>query len=347
LILAAFASTAATAAEPRRVPVLLPGAPSGPGPDLAGWTAIGATPIQLVPDPSGAVAARLVENTTLISPAFTVDPRAQTLAIPMRSRGSSAVVEVSALPGVGAPIALGIATPGPIITPHVVNIAGLAGQTVRLQLDPTPTLGGGVEVFGVGPISAPLPGWTVRGGAPTIDVRDGRPELIVDGEPLDIERPAQIPGPGIAALLVAVRGEGHITVAVNGRAQRARLSPQWRDIRVPVPSAELPATLRIQADPGGDQVALRDIGLPVRRVVFTSVSARRSGAIVRVRGTLRGAPAGSRLAVIAANRQVGSATVRSAGRFRARVATRGARLVVTAPGTRTRLAARTTLRVSQ
>ncbi len=326
---------------------MLPGGPSGPGPDLAGWSTIGATPIQLVLDPSGVVAARLVENTTLVSPAFTIDPRAQTLAVPMRSRGSSAVVEVSALPGVGAPISLGVATPGPITTPYVVNIAGLAGQTVRLQLDPTPILGGGVEVFGVGPISAPLPGWTVRGGAPTIDVRDGRPQLIVDGELLDIERSAPLPGPGIGALLVAARGGGRITVAVNGRTQRAQISPQWRDIRVPVPSADLPVTLRIQVDPGGDQVALRDIGLPVRRVVFTSVSARRSGAIVRVRGTLRGAPAGSRLAVLAAGRQVGSATVRSAGRFRVRLATRGARLVVTAPGTRTRLAARTTLRVSR
>lgn len=286
--------------------------------------------MQLVPDASGVVAARLVENTSLISPVFAVDPRAQTLAVTVRSRGASSVVEVTALPVDGPPVPLGVVVPEATLRTTAFNVAAIAGRSVRLQIDPTPTFGGAVEVFGVGPLAAPLPGWTVVSGAPTPVRLDGRAALAIDGEPFSAARSDHPLGKGAGAVLVSARGAGTLSTTVDGRTRRITLGDAWRDLRIAVAPGPRRVALSLKVDPGGDEVFLRDIGRQVRRVTFTGLVARRTGRTVEVRGRARGAPRGTLLTISAAGSRDATARVVSGSRFRALVRTRQAAVTVAA-----------------
>jgi hypothetical protein len=284
---------------------------------------------------------RLRGNTTLVSPPLAVPVGAQTLAVAARAPASGAILDVLARPAEGGPdVPLGTVEPGPAQRRLAVGIAPVAGRTVSIVLDPTPALGTTLDVLRVGPVTAPLPGWTVVGAAEVAGGPGRRAVRAVD--PLQLASPAFLPGPGARALLVAVRGDGVLRAAAGGRRVAARATAAWRDVVVPLRSRGV-ASLSIDARPGDAPMELRDLGLVRRATRATGVRARRAGGRVRVRARL--VPAGGRLAAElrdARGRRVALGRADAAGRLRMS-APRSGRLTLVVPGDRTRIGLRARL----
>jgi hypothetical protein len=284
---------------------------------------------------------RLRGNTTLVSPPLAVPVGAQTLAVAARAPSSGAILDVLARPAEGGPdVPLGTVEPGPARRRLAVGIAPVAGRTVSIVLDPTPALGTTLDVLRVGPVTAPLPGWTVVGAAEVAGGPGRRAVRAVD--PLQLASPAFLPGPGARALLVAVRGDGVLRAAAGGRRVAARATAAWRDVVVPLRSRGV-ASLSIDARPGDAPMELRDLGLVRRATRATGVRARRAGGRVRVRARL--VPAGGRLAAElrdARGRRVALGRADAAGRLRMS-APRSGRLTLVVPGDRTRIGLRARL----
>jgi hypothetical protein len=284
---------------------------------------------------------RLRGNTTLVSPPLAVPVGAQTLAVAARAPSSGAILDVLARPAEGGPdVPLGTVEPGPAQRRLAVGITPVAGRTVSIVLDPTPALGTTLDVLRVGPVTAPLPGWTVVGAAEVAGGPGRRAVRAVD--PLQLASPAFLPGPGARALLVAVRGDGVLRAAAGGRRVAARATAAWRDVVVPLRSRGV-ASLSIDARPGDAPMELRDLGLVRRATRATGVRARRAGGRVRVRARL--VPAGGRLAAElrdARGRRVALGRADAAGRLRMS-APRSGRLTLVVPGDRTRIGLRAPL----
>ena len=100
----------------------------------------------------------------------------------------------------------------------------LAGQAVRVVIDPVPALGTTLEVLRVGPLMAPLPGWTVDRGLLDVAGARGRRTVRVTDAPLRLTAPAYRPPAGTRALLVDVRGDG-----ILARPRRRPEPPGPRD----------------------------------------------------------------------------------------------------------------------
>ncbi len=243
-----------------------------------------------------------------------------------------------ARPAEGGPdIPLGTLEPGPRARRLAVAAGPVAGRVARVVLDPVPALGASVDVLRVGPVTAPLPGWTAR-GAPDVAGRPGR-RLLRASEPLELSSPAFRPGPGSRGLLVAVRGDGVLRAAAGGRRVTARATASWRDVVVPLGSRAL-ATLSLDARPGGGPIELRDLGVVLRATRATGVRARRAGGRVRVEARL--GPAGGRLAAELRDgrgRRVARGRSDAAGRLRLSARAAG-RLTLIVPGDRTRIGLR-------
>jgi len=324
-----------------RGPGLLPGAPGPVPPDLAGWAVVGGVPA--APPPAGGV--RLAGNATLVSPPVAVPAEAQTLSVTAAS-GSGALLEVRArLEPEGAEVELGVVAPAAGGAPRAVPVAAVAGRTVRIVLDPSAALGGAVDVREVGPLAAPLPGWAVAAGTPSRVIEGRRPALEVREDPLALRAPA-VTGDGLLrGVLVAARGPGVVRVRAGGRWRVHRLGGTWRDVRADVPPGARRVVLEVRADPEGDRLVLRDLGLLVRRP-RPAVRAVLRGRRLTVTGTL--GPAGGRLPVTVRDRgrRIAVARATAAGAFRVRVAVRSGRVraVLEVGGDRTRDAVRVTLR---
>jgi hypothetical protein len=282
---------------------------------------------------------RLRANTTLVSPPVAVPVGAQTLLVTARAAASSALLEVRARPAEGGPeIPLGTLEPNPAARPLAVAAGPAAGRTVAVVLDPVPALGASLDVLRVGPLTAPLPGWTAARGAPELAGPRGR-RLLRVAEALELTSPAFRPGPGARALLVAVRGDGVLRVGAGGRRVAARATRAWRDVMVPLAGRSRVA-LRLDARPGESPLELRDLGVVRRATRAAGLRTRRSGGRVRVEARL--VPAGGRLAAElrdARGRRVARGRADAAGRLRIGAAASG-RLTLVVPGDRTRIGLR-------
>jgi hypothetical protein len=282
---------------------------------------------------------RLGANTTLVSPPLAVPAGAQTLAVRTRAPTSGAILDVLARPAEGGPdVPLGTLEPGPAPRRLAVGVAAVAGRTVSIVLDPTPALGATLEVLRVGPVTAPLPGWTVAAGALELAGSRGRRMVRAD-DPLRLASPAFAPGPGARALLVAVRGDGVLRADAGGRRVTARATAAWRDVAVPL-RAGGPVALTLDARPGGGPLQLRDLGLVRRATRAAGLRARRTGGRVRVRARL--VPAGGRLLAElrdARGRRVARGRADGGGRLRLSGPASG-RVTLVVPGDRTRLGLR-------
>lgn len=148
-----------------------------------------------------------------------------------------------------------------------MGVAALAGRTVRIVLDPVPALGTTVDVLRVGPVTAPLPGWTVRRGALEVSGAGRRRALTVAGEPLAISSPvyAAPPGPRRRTVSVAVRGDGVVRLTVAGRTAARRATAAWHEVAVTLPRrGRIRIAVTVVATPGIGSLQLRDLGV-VRR----------------------------------------------------------------------------------
>ena len=287
--LAIVAAPAAAAAPPPAAPggrldtapvLLSPGPPNGAlAEGLAGWQVDGREPPELL-----FPGARIGGNVTLVAPPFTVPAGAQSLAVRLRARGGGGLMVVSARPLDGGPdVELATLEPDAAARTWAVGVAAVAGRAVRIVLDPVPALGTSVEVQSVGPVTAPLPGWTVAAGA--LDRRGSvrRGVLAVREAPLRITSPGFRPGSGARELVVAVRGDGVLRGVAGRRAAAVRATPAWRDLRVPVRGGtrRRPSEPHCHARPGWP-------GDPRRRA--RAPSGRRARAALDRRGRAAGDP---------------------------------------------------------
>jgi hypothetical protein len=321
---------------------LAPGPPNGAfAQGLEGWTALGREDPPVIATARGP-AVRLLRNTTLVSSPFAVPAGAQALTVIARAPGVGAALEVRARPeGGGAEIPLGVLEPGNPFREVQVALAGLAGRTVRIVLDPVAALGRAIDVAAVGPVTAPLPGWEVLRGVPLLVRRGARPALSVRDDPLEVASPRFARGAGARFLLVAVRGDGRVRLDAGSRRVGAVAGGAWRDVRVPLPRRGGRARLRIVAAPaGGGPLELRDLGLVVRATDVAGLRARRAGRGRVVAGRLVPAGAGLRVELrTARGRRLAAVRTDAAGRFRMRAPAAGA-LAVSTAGDRTRLPGR-------
>ncbi|MGD9694551.1 MAG: hypothetical protein AB7V42_02690 [Thermoleophilia bacterium] len=321
----------------RAAPPLAPGPPNGAfTAGLDGWTVAGTSPP--LPQPRG---VRLAGDTSIVSSPFAVPGDAQLLTVTARSPALAATLDVLARPeDGGADVLLGSIEPAAAARAHGVGLAPVAGRTVRIVLDPVPALGGSLDVLGVGPVTAPLPLWTVERGSPATAGPARAPYLHVPVDDLAVTSPRFSPGPGARALIVAIRGEGVVRADAGGRTVTARAAAAWRDLRIPLPRGRRSVALRLEVRPGTGAVDVRDPGA-VRRAVFAG-GLRRATSSGRTRVTGRLVPAGGGLAVElrdAAGRRVARGRADSAGRLRLSARATG-RLTLVVPGDRTRIGAR-------
>lgn len=205
-------------------------------------------------------------DVTLVSPPLTVPAGTQVLRVALRAPGGDGLVMVSARPETGGPdVALGPLEPGRARASMAVPLpATLGGAVVRIVLDPVPALGTSLEVLRVGPLVAPIPGWTVHGGLLEVGGARGRRTVRVAGAPLKLTAPAYRPPAGARALLVGIRGDGVLRARAGATATAARAGARWRTIRVPLRARPGLVELALTATPGPDGMELRRIGVPER-----------------------------------------------------------------------------------
>ena len=141
---------------------------------------------------------------------------------------------------------------------------------MSVVLDPIPALGATLDVLRVGPVTAPLPGWTGRVAAP-LEVAGPRGRRAVRAtDPLTLSSPAFAPGAAARSLLVVgARRRGAAWRAPAAAASAPARRAAWRDVVVPVRAPEGAATLTLDVRPGAAPVELRDLGL-VRRATRAS-----------------------------------------------------------------------------
>jgi hypothetical protein len=260
---------------------------------LEGWQSAGREPPEIVAV-NGGRAAVLRLNTTLASPPFTVPAGAQAVSVTARAAAGGALLEITARAEDGGPgVALGTIAPGPTRRAYRLPVAGIAGRTVRLVLDPVAGLGRSVEIGGVGPIEIVVPSWQVRAGVPEPVVSGGRRALRVSEGALELVSMPFAGGPAARALLVAVRGDGSVSAKAGAGARRTGAGSAWRDIRVPLPRAAGAVTLAIRAAAGDGPVEISDLGLVVRATSRSGIRVVRQGARVTVHGRI--VPAGGGL----------------------------------------------------
>ncbi len=295
---------------------------------LAGWGSVG---------PSAAlVAGPLIEaadNTSVISPPFTVPSSAQAVAVGLAVPGANAVVHVRARPVEGgADIALLTVVPARNLTTWDVPLGEVRGRTVRLVIDPVTSLGRRLYVSGVGPIREILPGWDVARGLPEVVAAWGRPSIVARDNPLNLLTPAVTAAAGARFLGLAVRGSGTVRVAIGDRVVRSVASPsRWTAVHVPIPPAGGPVQMSVIATPrSGDTIAVSGVATPAHALRLRDVGVAHAATGIVVRARVVPPVPGARAEVRIGGRVVGRGTVRSSGVLVVRATGAGpARVVIT------------------
>ena len=248
--------------------VLAPGPPNGDlSAGLEGWIVQG----RETPSPLPAGRGVLVRgNTTLVSPPVLVPSGTQALRVTLRAPASEGLVAVSVRPEAGGPdVPLGSLEPGPRRAALPLTVpAALGGAVVRIVLDPVPALGTGVEVLRVGPLTAPMPGWTVGSGVLEVAGARGRRTVRVAGDPLRLTAPPFRPSAVTRALLVDVRGDGVLRAGAGARTVAVRAGARWRTVRIPLRARRTSAVvLGLTATAGPAGMELRRLGVAERAAV--------------------------------------------------------------------------------
>lgn len=294
---------------------------------LAGWDRLGPSMVL-----GGGPTVEAADNTSVVTPPFTVPVGAQVLPIRLGVPGANAVVQVRARPLDGsAEVVLATIVPDRAVRRWDIGVGGVQGKAIRVVIDPITSLGRRLYVGSVGPIQSVLPGWDVAVGAPLVGSAWGRRGIVADGDAVTLTTPPIRPTPGTAFLGFAVRGDGSVRAAIGPRAARARVTDgAWAAIRVPV-TGTAPQRLSVTATPAeGGRMALSDVGVEVRRVRLHAVTVRPAGTGALVRASVGPDAAGMRAEVRAGAKVLGRGAVRADGTVVVRTSRRGtrARLVV-------------------
>ena len=248
------------------VPALGPATALAPVPNgdlvagLEGWSQVGSTMTLL-----GGPLIEAGDNTTVVSPAFTVPASAQSLPMVLGVPGANAMLQVRARPVEGGPdIPLGTIVPDRAVRSWDVGVAAVRGRAVRIAIDPVTGLGRRLYVRSVGPPVEVLPGWTVTAGLPVVAARWGRRGLDVQDSPLVATTASFTPTARTRVVGVSVRGAGRITASLRGRSARASATAgTWTTLRFPVPAGAAGLRMSFTATPApGERLMVASIGAP-------------------------------------------------------------------------------------
>lgn len=246
---------------------------------LAGWGAVGPS-MSLV----GGPLIEAADNTTVVSPPFTVPATGQAVPVVVGVPGANAVLQVSARPiEGGADVPLATIVPDRAVREWLVGVGPVRGRTVRLVIDPVTSLGRRIYVRSVGPVREVLPGWEVTRGVPVVARAWGREGIAGTDDPLAVRTPSVSVPPGTRFLGLMVRGAGSVRASVGAASVRVISSAdRWRVVRVPVRGAL--ARMAMTATPSdGGRLLVSGVASPVRqaRVRVVSVGGSPGRGVVR------------------------------------------------------------------
>lgn len=319
----AAAQPAPPPVSPSRVVADVPGGDLSAG--LAGWGAVGPS-MTLV----GGPLIEAADNTSVVSPPFTVPPTGQDVPVVLGVPGANAVLQVSARPvDGGADVPLATIVPDRAVREWQVGVGAVRGRTVRLVIDPVTSLGRRLYVRSVGPVREVLPGWEVTRGVPVVAPAWGREGILTSDEPLVARTPSVSVPPGTRFLGLMVRGGGSVRASVGARSVRATASAsRWTALRVPVRAAA--ARMAVTATPSeGERLVVSGVATPVRQARVRLISVNGSAGRAVVRATVGPDAGGMAAEVRVGRRVVGRGTVRADGTLVIRTRGTGpARLVV-------------------
>lgn len=319
----AGAQPAPPAISPPRTVADVPGGDLSGG--LAGWGAVGPSMLLV-----GGPLIEAADNTTVVSPPFTVPPSGQDVSVVLGVPGANAVLEVSARPVEGgADVPLATIVPDRAVREWQVGVGAVRGRTVRLVIDPITSLGRRLYVRSVGPVREVLPGWEVSRGVPVVARAWGREGILAADDPLVTRTPPVSVPSGTRFLGLMVRGDGAVRASVGARSVRVgSTASRWTALRVPVRGAV--ARMAITATPSdGGRLMVSGVATPVRqaRVRVLSVTGPPGRAVVRA--TVTPDAGGMAAEIRVGARVVGRGTVRPDGSLVIRPrGTGAARLVV-------------------
>ena len=274
---------------------------------LVGWGVMGPATSMVLAD--GPVISAS-DNTTVLGPVVAIPQGAQVIPVSIGVPGANAFVQVRARPEGGGPdIPLITLVPDRGVRSMDVPVGAVAGQTVRIVLDPVSSVGRRLLVGGMGPVRAVLPGWSVSAGLPVIARSWGRSAIRVDDGMLTATTPAVALGGASRYLGVAVRGSGTVVASAGGAQTRLTASDgAWTWLHVRVAGAGQRMSLRATTTEGG-VLALGPVATPAQRV---SLSALRASA-GRVTAKVGPLATGLRVQVRVGARIVGTARVAPSG----------------------------------
>lgn len=298
---------------------------------LTGWGQVGPT---MTLEAGPIIVAS--DNTTVLTPSFTVAAGAQVVLVSLGVPGANAVVGVRARPDDGgADVSLITVTPDRGVRTFAIPVGAVAGRSVRLVLDPVTSLGRRLLVGSVGPVRWVLPGWSVGQGLPIVGRAWGRSVIRVSNGRVQASTPAVALSPADRYLGFAVRGSGTVQAGAGGRQVRVTATgSRWTWAHVRVRGRTSSAALRLTAvATEGSVLALGPVGTPAHGVRLSGLRVAGGRVIARVGPRATGLRV---LITTTGGRVVGRGRVPVSGSISIGLSSGSGRAVVTVQGDATR-----------
>jgi hypothetical protein len=247
---------------------------------LTGWTLLGPGAVSVRSGGPGGHYAAVRDNTTLETPPLTILRAQQVVLISARAPVGSPLLHVAAVTADGASHVLGDLRPSASWDSFAFNAQGLAGQSVRLVLDPVMGRQDAVDLARVGESEQVAGGMTlVRGAARRAAGLPAGALLTAGPGAFELRTAAFSLAPDAATISIWIRGlaglRPSIALSAGGRMLgTAMAGTGWHAVRVPVAAlrGRRVALTISSADAAGLQLAYigtvqRAAALRVRRFV--------------------------------------------------------------------------------
>ncbi len=207
---------------------------------LAGWGLLGPGAVTVRAGGPGGHYAALRDNTTLETPPLAVGRTQQVLLITARAPVGSPLVHVAAIGPDNVSHPLGELRPSASWDTYAYNAAGLAGQKVRLVLDPVMGRQDAVDLARVGESEQVASGMTlVRGAARRAVGAPAGALLTASAGPFELRTPTFTVAHDASTISVWIRGiaglRPSVVMRAGGRSLGMAIAGRtWRPVRVPV-----------------------------------------------------------------------------------------------------------------
>ena len=207
---------------------------------LEGWTLRGPGAVSVRSGGPGGHYAALRDNTTLESPPLPIGPAEQVVLVTARAPVGFPLVHLTAVLADGTAHVLGDLQPTASWGTFAFNATGLAGQTVRLVLDPVMARQDAIDLARVGESEQIAAGMTlVRGAARRATGAPAGALLTASAGPFELRTARFTLAPDAATLSVWIRGiagrRPAIALSAGLRSLGTAIAGRtWHAVRVPV-----------------------------------------------------------------------------------------------------------------